>query len=500
MMNTNLSRTPPAGRPLLLLVGGGSVGRDLLHRSLPFWRISLVEIDEGVVRSLRESLKSEGSADLSVRVLQGDATSPLVLEDAGVEQADAVVVTTGTDRVNQEVCRLVVERYERTRVVSLVNDEEAQARFPSPPADLVLRNEHLAALLESRLHNDAARWLSLGTGAGKLVETTVMAGSPVIGRSLESLNARNWRIAAIHRDDELILPHGITRLAEGDKVLLIGKPDVLSGIAEYIRIGFSEFPRRYGERLLLPLLSRHRHGALLDESLYLARNTRIRGADLLCWQQDPKDDRADCEEAFRSAVPQVSRIPAGDGPVAAALKHVKQGNTGCFILPPPARKAGMTFARKRDFLRILEEVTCPILIPRGTHPYENILVPVADKAESIAAAELAMDLARLLGSRITAVSVLPPGFSVGEAALESQREALKQTLSLGNLYRMRMEKIEEEGNPVREILRLCQGFDLLVVSHRRERRWTPFRPDISHHLILRAPCSVLVVEMGEKKP
>jgi Trk K+ transport system NAD-binding subunit len=485
---------------LLLLVGGGRVGRDLLQHSLPFWRIALVEIREDTARTIRESLESQEPAAPAVRVLQGDATSSLVLEEAGIEHADAVVITTGSDRVNQEVCRLAVERYHRTKVVSLVNDEGEQSRFPALPVDLVLRNEHLAALLESRLHSDAARWLSLGTGKGQLVETTVMAGSPVIGRSLETLNARNWRIAAIHRDNELILPHGLTRLAEGDKVLLVGKPDALPGIAEYIRIGFSEFPRRYGERLLLPLLSRSRHETLLDESLYLAKNTKISGVDLLPWQRDLKDDRSGCEQAFRSAVPHVSRISPGEGPIPTALELTKQGNTGCFILPPPARRAIMKFAGKRDFLRILEEVTCPILIPRGTHPYENILVPVTDKMESIAAAELAMDLARLLRSRITAASVLPPGFSVGESELNSQREALKQTLSLGNLYRMRMEKIEMEGNPVREILRLSKDFDLLVVSHRRDRRWAPFRPDISHHLILRAPCSVLVVEMGKKKP
>jgi len=437
--------------------------------------------------------------DQAVRVLQGAATSSLVLEEAGVERADAVVATTGSDRVNQEVCRLAVERYHRTKVVSLVKDEEERSRFPSPPAELVLRNEHLATLLEGRLHSDSARWFSLGTGAGQLVETTVMSGSPVIGRSLETLNARNWRIAAIHRENELILPHGLTRLAAGDKVLLIGKPDVLPGIAEYIRIGFSEFPRRYGDRLLLPLLSCSRHGALLDESLYLVKNTKISGVDLLPWQRDRKDDRSGCDQAFRSAVPHVARIPAGEVPITTALEQVKQGNTGCFILPPPAR-GGMKFARKREFLQLLEEVTCPILIPRGTHPYENILVPVTDKLESIAAAELAMDLARLLGSRIAAASVLPPGFSVGESALEGQRDALKQTLSLGNLYRMRMEKIEKEGNPVREILRLCRGHDLLVVSHRRDRRWKPFRPDVSHHLILKAPCSVLVVEMGKNKP
>jgi Trk K+ transport system NAD-binding subunit len=499
-MTPEIPRKNGSPKPFLMIMGGGRVGRDLFERSLPFWRISLVDVSAEVIREIRESLPDPGEESGEIRLLAGDGTSALVLEEAGVEDADAVVVTTGDDRVNREVCRLVVERYGRSKVVSLVNEETAQAGFPSPPVELVPRNEHLAGLLESRLHSDAARRVSLGAGTGQLIETTVMAGSSVIGRPLETLNARNWRIAAIHRGDELILPEGHTLLEAGDRVLLIGKADVLYSIAEYIRIGKSEFPRRYGDRLLLPLLSRSRHETLLAEALYLATNTKITGVDLLPWQRGRKDEHEGCEHEFRSALSDVHRLPPAPDPAAGALEWVNKGYTGCLLLPPPSRKPGMKFAGKKEFLRILEEVTCPILVPRGTHPYRKILVPVTDRAESAASAELAMDLARLLDSQITAASVLPPGFSVGEAELESQREALQKTIALGSLYRMRIDKLEKEGNPIREILRIARDFDLLVVSHRRDRPWKLFRPDISHHLILRAPCSVLVVEMGRRTP
>jgi len=499
-MNREAPQNSKSRRPCLMIVGGGRVGRELVKRSLPFWRISLVELRPEVVRRIQESLsRPEGEAG-ELRLLAGDATSGLVLEQAGVEDADTLVATAGNDRVNAEVCRLAVERYGRTRVISLIHDEESASGFPSPPVELVWRDEHLAGLLESRIHSDAARKVSLGTGAGQLLETTVMAGSSVIGRSLETLNARNWRIAAIHRGEELILPEGHTLLEAGDKVLLIGKSDILYAIAEYIRIGVSEFPRRYGDRLLLPRLSRSRHEGLLAEALYLAARTQITGVDLLPWRTDGKQNPEGCEEEFREVLPDIHRVPSSGNPVDDVLRWLGKGYTGCLVLPPPSRRAGMRFTRKKEFLRILEEVTCPILVPRGTHPYRNILVPVTDRVESIAAAELAMDLARLLGSRITAANILPPGFSVGEAELESQREALEKTIALGNLYRVRVEKREKEGNPIREILKMAREYDLLVLSHRRDRRWRPFRPDISRHLILRAPCSVLVVGMGRQRP
>lgn len=487
-------------KPCLLLVGGGKVGGQLLKRFVPYWHVVLLDKCAETLQQIRQWLNEEQTPADGYRLLEGDATSSLVLAEADIEKADAVVVTTSDDRVNAEVCRIAVERYEKGKIVSLVNKEDAQERFPSDSVDLVHRDRHLATLFENKLQHGSAQSVPYGTGEGQIIEVEIMAGSPVIDRPLEELNAQSWRVAGIHRDKELILPHKDTILEQGDRVLLIGKPDVLAVIAEYIRIGVSEFPRRYGDRLLVPVFSKPRTETFSEEALYIAGNTKIRAVDLLCWNPKAEQNRQQYAERFQAAGPRVHQDSCSEDSLKTLLESTKTGETGCLILPQPSTFSGKQSIGRRHFLKILEEVTCPILVSRGTHPYRRILVPVTDKTESMAAAELAMDMARLLGSGITVVSVLPPVFSVGEAELKSQREALAKTLSLGNLYRMRIENLEKEGNPIREILKISKDFDLLVVSHRRDRRWTAFRPDISHHLIFRAACSVLVVEMGKKKP
>lgn len=485
-------------KPLLLVVGGGGIARELLRRVLPHWRVSLVERDAEVAEETRQACSF--LPDSECTVWHGDASSPLVLEEAGIEKADVLAVTTSDDRLNQEVCRIALERFGTKRIVALARADGTVPGLPGDaPVEWVHRHRNLAGLLEQKILSGQRGHLLFESESGQILETMVMAGSPVVGRSLEELNAQNWRVAAVFRGEDLVLPRPETRLEAEDRVVLVGRPEVLQSIEEFMRIGVSEFPRRYGQWLLMPVFQEPQPENFFDEALYLARNTRVRGVELLPWTEDAREQAERLEGGFRGAGLSVRTAAHHDDLLVSVLEVAKKREIGCLVLPPPSRWSTSRTMGRRTFRRLLEAVNCPILVARGTYPYERILVPVTDKAESIASAELAMDLARLLGSRTSAVSITPPSFSVGEAELRSQKEALEKTLSLGNLYRMSIEDIEQEGNPIREILKLVKGFNLLVVSHRRGRSWRPFRPDISHHLIRKASSSVLVVEMGKRK-
>lgn len=484
-------------KPLLLIIGAGGTGRELLMRVLPHWRISIVEKDPKAAARIRKDFGSSATLDSECTVWEGDASSPLVLEEARIQEAEIVAITTSDDRLNREVCRIATERYERKRVLSLIQEDRNLALSADAPVEWVHRHRILAGLLEQKIQAGVRGNVLLESEGGQILETKVTAGSPVVGRSLDELNAQTWRVAAVFRDKALILPEPNTRLQAEDRVLLVGHPEVLRTIAEYVRIGISEFPRRYGQWLLMPVFCEPQPKGLLEEALYLAKNTKVQGVQLFCWAKEAQGEQEKFAKEFRSAGLSVRTTAYREDPVDTLLEAAKNEDIGCLVLPPSSWRSTPRTIGRIQFRRLLEAVDCPILVARGTHPYQRILVPVTDKAESIASAELAMDLARLLGSRTSAASIMPPSFSVGEAELRSQKEALEKTLSLGNLYRMSIEGLEKEGNPIREILKLVRRFNLLVVSHRRGRGWRLFRPDISHHLIGKASSSVLVVEMGK---
>ena len=85
----------------VLIVGANGIAEQLVQRIGTGWDISLVDIDQDVLRDF--------STDRTVDKVQGDGSSKLVLKKAGLEQAGAVIALTDNDEVNIEVVRLAKE-------------------------------------------------------------------------------------------------------------------------------------------------------------------------------------------------------------------------------------------------------------------------------------------------------------------------------------------------------------------------------------------------------
>ncbi len=61
-------------------------------------------------------------------------------------------------------------------------------------------------LLENKLHHGSSRSVLYGTGEGHIIETEVMAGSPVIGRPLEEFNRKQRKNREKNRGLRLTAP------------------------------------------------------------------------------------------------------------------------------------------------------------------------------------------------------------------------------------------------------------------------------------------------------
>ncbi|WP_417570686.1 NAD-binding protein, partial [Parolsenella catena] len=100
----------------IIIVGGGKVGSYLAtllgNRG---YNVRIVESRKAVAQRLEEKLP-EGS------VVRGMGSSPDVLEEAGVLQADVIIAVTGDDEVNLVVAMLAKMEYGVNRVVARVNN------------------------------------------------------------------------------------------------------------------------------------------------------------------------------------------------------------------------------------------------------------------------------------------------------------------------------------------------------------------------------------------
>ena len=92
---------------------------------------------------------------------------------------------------------------------------------------------------------------SVGQGRGEIIEFVVLPSSPAIGVPLSQQQASGWRIAAIYRGGDLVIPTGETAIQAEDRIPLIGDPTILTQVAEQIRVGVPQFPLRHGKSIVL---------------------------------------------------------------------------------------------------------------------------------------------------------------------------------------------------------------------------------------------------------
>ena len=483
---TSLEPQPTTKLPRVLIVGAGSTGFELARRLLGGWQVTLLDVDPGPA-------KARGSLALPAdrfTFIDGDATSRLVLERAGATRVDAVVVTTGAYDVTLETCRILKQDLHVPEVTVLLRGDASPKPFQALDVDVVRGVEAQSALLASAVAKGSRIAAGVGLGRGEVMESEVLPNSGVIGKPLSSLHPRLWLIAAVYRDDELIVPHGDTRLEAGDRVLLVGDPAVLPGIARFLRTGHSEFPLHYGTAIVVPAdvmtppafpelawLARHSKAHALE---FVACGDGAAAQPLLQWAQG---------EGLTARVACTGQDTRGHLAEAMVRRDV-----GILVQSPEPipwhKRLGFGWT---SLMRRIAPLRSPVLVPRGTFPWERILLALTDPEFDAETATLAIDAARCFAASLTVGVALAPEFVTGAGVAEELRRQQDEVRELAMSYGVQVARLEFEGNPVAATLAACSGFQLLVLGFRSGVRNSLGRPSVEQNLVHRAPCSVLVL-------
>lgn len=442
-------------KPGAVIVGAGWVGGELARRLSGMWDIVLVDTNPS-------ALSNPGLPPETVR-FQGDGTSALVLNRATGGKASAIIATTSDDEVNLEAVRVGISLGIPRAVVLLRKPENAD-RAREIGVEPVLASAQLASAVESRLQEGLRFCAEIGLGQGEIAEARVLPGSTSIGMSLKDLAPGKWLVAAVYRKDRLIIPHGDTVLEEGDRVLVVGEPEVIPLAVELVRTGLPRFPRRYGARVMAVLTS-HYYEKYLEEILYLAASSQVEDVDFF---------------QARQGIPTL-------------VENVKKGDYGILAFPPTRLGFLNRLGKRHVYQDLLDDPKIPLLVPRGSFPYRKILLPVSDSAEDKGTVEAAVDAARTLGAEITVAAAMPPALIGGKREREKMEKALRAALELAGLYRVNTAEAVLSGNPIRSMERLARDHDLIIVSRRAGKKNSLLSPDVALYLATCSPVSVLVI-------
>jgi trk system potassium uptake protein TrkA len=221
----------------ILIIGGGEVGFYLAGE------LARENHDVVVVESDPERHQRIAKS-LDVMALQGDGTGQRILEEAGIRNTDMLVAVTNSDEGNILSCMIGREFGVKTKIARVRDHELSHQDSVLAPdrigIDLMIHPELETANEIIRLirHPAATDVMEFFDNQAVLLGIRLPDTSPAIGKTLIDLGLQfkdmRFRIAAISRGAETLIPKGNNRVAEGDLVYIASRADATDEIFEFI--------------------------------------------------------------------------------------------------------------------------------------------------------------------------------------------------------------------------------------------------------------------------
>jgi trk system potassium uptake protein TrkA len=172
-----------------------------------------------------EARCSEILEHYDVLAVTGNATDKTVLEEAGIDRADALIATTSDDSVNLMTCWLA-KKFRVPNVVAIVNQpshsdffKEVGVRISENPDELV------ASRLYYWTQNPQLQQLASIPG-GTIFEIVAERGAPIVDHEIRELKVKDFVFIAIRRaGGVLIIPSGNVKIQSGDIVTVFTKKE-----------------------------------------------------------------------------------------------------------------------------------------------------------------------------------------------------------------------------------------------------------------------------------
>jgi trk system potassium uptake protein TrkA len=255
---------------------GGTLAQNLVHDDND---VTLVDLNEDRLRELQ--------LRLDINTVQGCASHPNVLIDAGIQQANMLIAVTNSDEVNIMGCQMAYSLFRTPHKIARIRSRDYY-QYPELfcnehlPVDVCISpeqlvTEHIVNLID---YPGASHVLEFADGQVLLVTIKPQAGGLMVGKTLrqleQHLNAIEAGVVAVFRDNLAVPLDDQCLIAKGDSVLFIASPQAIHQVL--MALGRYTHPNRrvmiaggghIGSRLAQALESRYKI-KIIDHNLSCA--------------------------------------------------------------------------------------------------------------------------------------------------------------------------------------------------------------------------------------
>lgn len=216
----------------IVIIGAGVVGSSLAeYLNREKHTLSIVDRDRAVCNEVQEKM--------DLMVLCGASTSPTILEEAGLRDADMVIAVTPDDANNILVCG-IARQFGVPRRIARIRSMEFTRRDSVSLADLgvtdVIDPEKVVvdAILDRLQSPGALEALGFNDRSVLLRSYRVTEQMPINGKTLIEIRGlaepHVILTVAVIRDDKTIIPHGEFVVRAGDRLINLLPAESLPGL------------------------------------------------------------------------------------------------------------------------------------------------------------------------------------------------------------------------------------------------------------------------------
>jgi trk system potassium uptake protein TrkA len=202
----------------LVIVGGGNVGLTVAKA-----------LEAREVRTRTKVIeKSRANAELAAEalertiVLHGDGLDAALLNEAGIDRADAMLAVTDDDKTNM-LAAVRAKAEGCPYAIALINDPTLVPLMAPLGIDAYInpRATTVSSILRHIRHGRVRAVYSIGDAEAEVIEAEVMSTSPMAGQRIRDIDfPEGALVGAILRNGEVMRPVGELRIEEKDVIAI----------------------------------------------------------------------------------------------------------------------------------------------------------------------------------------------------------------------------------------------------------------------------------------
>lgn len=223
----------------IIILGAGQVGGTLAeHLAGEANDITVVDTDGDRLRDLGDRL--------DIRTVQGRASFPTVLRQAGADDADMLIAVTNSDEINMIACQVAYTLFNTPTRIARVRESAYLTRTglfdnEAIPIDVLISPEQVVTNYIKRLieYPGSLQVIDFAEGKAQLVGVRAYYGGPLVGQQLRQIREHmpnvDTRVAAIFRRNRAITPKGDTIIEADDEVFFIAAKGNIRAVMSELR-------------------------------------------------------------------------------------------------------------------------------------------------------------------------------------------------------------------------------------------------------------------------